>query len=78
MSKQPDGLNFIDERIIWIDVARGLLMALVVMYHTLPPQIVANLINPAACTFFFLSGLISKEGNLKTNLLKRFKQLIVP
>jgi fucose 4-O-acetylase-like acetyltransferase len=53
-------------------------MALVVMYHTLPPQIVANLINPAACTFFFLSGLISKEGNLKTNLLKRFKQLIVP
>ena len=53
-------------------------MALVVMYHTLPPQIVANFINPAACTFFFLSGLISKEGNFKMNLLKRFKQLMVP
>jgi len=78
LAKQPDGLNFIDERIVWIDVARGLLMALVVMYHTLPPQIVANLINPAACTFFFLSGLISKEGDFKTSLLKRFKQLIVP
>mgnify|MGYP000316808104 CR=1 FL=1 len=53
-------------------------MALVVMYHTLPPQIVANLINPAACTFFFLSGLISKEGTLRTSLLRRFRQLIVP
>ncbi|MBN2252214.1 MAG: acyltransferase, partial [Kosmotogaceae bacterium] len=53
-------------------------MALVVMYHTLPPQIVANFINPAACTFFFLSGLISKEGTFKTSFLKRFKQLMVP
>jgi len=78
LAKRPGGLNFIDERIVWIDVARGLLMALVVMYHTLPPQIVANFINPAACTFFFLSGLISKEGSFKMNLLKRFKQLMVP
>lgn len=53
-------------------------MALVVMYHTLPPQIVANLINPAACTFFFLSGLISKDLPLKEGITKRFKQLMIP
>jgi len=73
-----EGLTSSDERVVWIDVARGFLMALVVMYHTLPPQIAANLINPAACTFFFLSGLISRDIPLKDSISKRFKQLMIP
>ena len=78
MNKQPAEFALSGERIVWIDVARGFLMALVIMYHTLPPQIVANLINPAACTFFFLSGLFSKELPIRKGVKKRLKQLMVP
>ncbi|CCU83717.1 MULTISPECIES: acyltransferase family protein [Mesotoga] len=76
--RRIEGLTSSDERVVWIDVARGFLMALVVMYHTLPPQIAANLINPAACTFFFLSGLISRDIPLKDSISKRFKQIMIP
>lgn len=65
-------------RIVWVDVAKGFLMSLVILFHTLPPQLVADLINPAACTFFFLSGLTSKDLPLRLTVRKRFKQLMVP
>jgi len=66
------------ERIAWIDVAKGLIISLVVLFHTLPPQIVADLINPAACTFFFLSGLTARDGPVFRIVWKRFRQLMIP
>ncbi|HOI34684.1 MAG TPA: acyltransferase family protein [Mesotoga infera] len=75
----PDASSSIKmDRIAWIDISRGFLMSLVVLFHTLPPQLVADLINPAACTFFFLSGLISRDAPIIFSIKKRFKQLMVP
>lgn len=76
-------MNEIKERILWIDVARGIAILLVVLGHC-----IGNLYNPGnrfilafhMPLFFFLSGMCISESVISANnyLVKKVKTLLVP
>lgn len=68
------------KRIEWIDVAKGVLIILVVLGHSEISGITANVINSFhMAAFFFLAGVTIKfNENINIFMTKRLKGLIVP
>lgn len=72
-----------NERIIWIDVAKGLGMILVVIGHSRPPEWLKEVIFSFHMPlFFFLSGLVYKAKStsvsIKRRIMKDGKSLVIP
>lgn len=74
--------NIENSRIIWLDVAKGIVIFLMVMGHTGLPDVLTNWIFSFHMPFFFfMSGFLYKverHPNLLLFLLKRSRQLIIP
>ena len=68
------------KRIEWIDVAKGILIILVVLGHSEVSGMTANVINSFhMAAFFFLAGLTIKfNENINLFITKRLKGLIMP
>lgn len=69
------------KRIEWIDVAKGLLIFLVILGHSDIHNITATIINSFhMAAFFVLSGITYKSERLtlKELLIKKFRTLLVP
>lgn len=69
-----------NKRIEWIDVAKAILIFLVVLGHSPIPQWECNAINSFhMAAFFTLSGFtFSYKGNLKEFLIKKVRSILVP
>ena len=71
------------ERIIWIDIAKGLGMILVVIGHSRPPQLIFEAISSFHMPlFFFLSGLVYRVTptivSIKKRVFKDITKLVLP
>jgi fucose 4-O-acetylase-like acetyltransferase len=78
------GIKFDDNRIQWIDNAKGLCMFLVILVHSgYMPDIYKYLLEPFfLTTFFFISGYLfhnpKKEFNFKLKILKILETILFP
>lgn len=71
------------ERILWIDIAKGLGMILVVVGHSRPPQLIYEAISSFHMPlFFFLSGFVYRVNSsfvsMKKRMLKDITKLVLP
>lgn len=68
------------KRIEWIDIAKGILIILVVLGHSEISGVTASVINSFhMATFFFLAGMTIKlNENKNLFIAKRLKGLIMP
>lgn len=65
-------------RIGWIDTAKGLGLLLVFVAHIKPPYIATWIYTFAMPLFFFLSGLVFSLHPFKTFFKKKFQRLVIP
>ena len=68
------------KRIEWIDVAKGILILLVILGHSDVSAMAKNFINSFhMAAFFFLSGAVFRfNGDVKELIRKRLKSIILP
>ena len=68
------------ERILWLDVLKGLLMMCVLVEHSLPADLYVKCYTPFfLTTFFFVSGITFSAGeSFRAFALKRAKRLLIP
>ena len=67
------------KRIMWIDIAKGLTLILVVLGHTLRTGFVRNMVYSfhVPC-FFFLSGMVANEELSTEIICKDAKRILIP
>lgn len=76
-------LSSSDERVKWVDYAKGIAILLVIVSHTVSNQVIRGAIFSFHMPLFFiLSGYTTKRADsaeaLKQRALKTFRQLIIP
>lgn len=80
INKQEKEKNMNDGRVLWVDIAKGIGIILVVVGHlidgySLPGMYICSFHMPL---FFFLSGLFMRKKISYIDLIRRTKQLLIP